>query len=173
MKNNKGMGIISLICIVFVIAVIIAISIYFARLKYNEAKVQTIKTDMLLVEWKIKSYIDNQTAEKVEEIKDLGTKVIDMEDDKLIKSFLEKNVIEESEYEKYYVLSDENLAEAKLALTNYEENYFLINYENYEVIVTGGCKISDNKILYKLSDIKQETKDESSDDEVDVTESEE
>ena len=157
MRNNKGMGIISLICITALIAVIVAISVYFVRMKYNEAKVQTIKTDMLLVEWKIKSYIDSQTAEKVEEIKYLGKKISEEKDNEIIKEFLEKEILLDEEYDKYYVLSDEDLAEAKLEITNREGNYYLINYENYEVILTGGCKISNDKILYKLSDIEKET----------------
>ena len=112
MKSNKGMGIISLICIVVVIAIITGVSVYFARLKYNEAKVQTIKTDMLLVQWKVKSYIDSQIAEKVE-INYLGVKISEVTDNNLINTFKEKNVIDESEYEKYYMLSDEELNQIK------------------------------------------------------------
>ena len=155
MKSNRGMGVISLIFIVVVIAIVVGVSVYFVRLQYNEAKVQTIRTDMLLVQWKLKSYIDSQTAEKVEEINYLGTKVSEQKDEELIKSFLEKNILEEEEYDKYYVLTDSDLETAKLGITNVEGNYYLINYSSYEVIITGGCKISENQILYKLSDIEK------------------
>lgn len=156
MKSNKGMGIISLICIVVVIAIITGVSVYFARLKYNEAKVQTIKTDMLLVQWKVKSYIDSQIAEKVE-INYLGIKISEVTDNNLINTFKEKNVIDESEYEKYYMLSDEELNQIKSTVSSPEGSYYLVNYDNYEVIITGGCKISDGEILYKLSDIEKRT----------------
>lgn len=156
MKSNKGMGIISLICIVVVIAIITGVSVYFARLKYNEAKVQTIKTDMLLVQWKVKSYIDSQIAEKVE-INYLGVKISEVTDNNLINTFKEKNVIDESEYEKYYMLSDEELNQIKSTVSSPEGSYYLVNYDNYEVIITGGCKISDGEILYKLSDIEKRT----------------
>ena len=87
MKNNKGMGIISLICIVIVIAIIAGTAVYFVRLKYNEARIETIKTDMLLVEWKLKSYVDSQTADKVENINYLGKKLQDMQNDEIVKNF--------------------------------------------------------------------------------------
>ena len=157
MKNNKGMGIISLICIVIVIAIIAGTAVYFVRLKYNEARIETIKTDMLLVEWKLKSYVDSQTADKVENINYLGKKLQDMQNDEIVKNFLEKDILTEEEKEKYYVLSDKDLAEAKLEITSPEGNYYLIDYNSYEIILTGGCKISDSKILYKLSDIEKET----------------
>ena len=78
-------------------------------MKYNQAKVQTTKTDMLLVEWKAKDVIEKQTV-KGEEKTYIGTKVSEMKEDTLIKEFLNQNIISEEEYEKYYVLTDEDLA---------------------------------------------------------------
>lgn len=154
MKSNKGMGIIGLICLTAVIVVIVAVTFYFVRLKYNEAKVQTIRTDMLLVQWKAKSYIDSQTAEKVEQINYPGKKVSESEDE-LVKEFLQKEILTEEEKDKYQVLTDEDLATIKSGISNAEGNYYLVNYENYEIIITGGCKISDNQTLYKLTDIEE------------------
>lgn len=154
MKKNNGMGIIKLILMVALIVVVVISGAYFVRKKYREVKAETIKTDMLQVQWKLKDYIDKQTV-KGEEKKYLGTKISEMQDNELIKDFLTKNIISEEEYEKYYVLQDENLAEAGLEITNYEGSYFLINYDTYEVIDTKGYNKSDDEVLYKLTDINK------------------
>ena len=114
---------------------------------------------MLQVQWKIKDYIDKQTV-KGEEKQYLGTKLSEMRNDSILQEFLSNNILSESEYEKYYVLKDENLATAGLEITNYQDSYFIINYETYEVIVSKGCKYSEKEILYKLSDIIAKTNDE-------------
>lgn len=158
MKNEKGMGLIQLIVFVVLIILIVAMSVYFIRMQYNEVRVETIKTDMLQVQWKLKDYIDTQTVNG-DEIQYLGSKVSDNLQDPLLSEVISNNVILESEYEKYYILKDEDLATAGLEITNYEESYFLINYESYEVIVTQGCNISDDETLYKLSDIESRTED--------------
>ena len=137
MKKNNGMGIIKLILMVVLIVVVVATAVYFTRKKYREVKAETIRTDMLQVQWKLKDYIDKQTV-KGEEKKYLGTKISEMQDNEIIKDLLAKNIISEEEYDKYYVLQDENLAEAGLEITNYEGSYFLINYNTYEVIDTKG-----------------------------------
>ena len=156
MKNNNGMGIIQLMIIIIVIVFIIATSIHFVKKQYNEVRAQTIKTDMLQVQWKLKDYMNKQTVNG-EEKQYLGTKISEITDDILISDFLTKNIISEEEYEKYYVLKDEDLSKAKLEITNYKDSYYLINYETYEVIVTQGCKYSKDEILYKLSDIENRT----------------
>ena len=143
MKKNNGMGIIKLILMVVLIVVVVATAVYFTRKKYREVKAETIRTDMLQVQWKLKDYIDKQTV-KGEEKKYLGTKISEMQDNEIIKDFLAKNIISEEEYDKYYVLQDENLAEAGLEITNYDGSYFLIKYNK-----------SDDEVLYKLTDINK------------------
>ena len=158
MKKNKGMGMIQLIVMILFIILIVATIVYFVRIQYHEARIETIKTDMLQVQWKIKDYIDKQTV-KGEEKQYLGTKLSEMRNDSILQEFLSNNILSESEYEKYYVLKDENLATAGLEITNYQDSYFIINYETYEVIVSKGCKYSEKEILYKLSDIISKTND--------------
>lgn len=160
MKNSNGIGIISLIIIIVIFAIIIGIGVNFGLQKYKEAQIKTLQTDMLLVEWKVKSYIDNQKAEGKTEIIHLGTKVSDLKENIIIKDFLSKNVIPESEYDKYYVLNDEDMKNAGLEITNYEDSYYLINYETYDVIITKGCEMISGEILYKLSDIENREQEE-------------
>lgn len=154
MKSNKGMGMIQLIIVIVLIVIVVLAGGYLVKTKYGEVRNETVRTDMLHVQWKLKGYIDDKTA-KGEEITYLGTKVSESKEDVLIQEFLSKNIIAEEEYEKYYVLRDEDLATAKLEITNYEGSYYLINYDTYEVIITKGCQYGEDEVLYKLSDIEQ------------------
>ena len=156
MKCNNGMGIIKLIVMILFIVLIVSTTVYFVRMKYHETRIETIKTDMLQVQWKLKDYIDKQTV-KGEEKHYLGTKLSEPSEDALINDFLSKNVLSEEDYDKYYVLKDEDLALAGLEITNYENSYFIINYETYEIVVTQGCEYSEDEVLYKLSDIIAKT----------------
>ena len=149
MKKNNGMGMIKIIIIMLFIGIVVALSVYFIRMQYHEARVETIKTDMLQVQWKVKDYIDKQIV-KGEEKKYLGTKLSEMKEDLVLKEFFNKNILSEEEYDKYYVLKDEDLATATLKITNYKDSYFIINYDTYEVLVSMGCKYSENEVLYKL-----------------------
>lgn len=159
MKRNTGMGMIKLILMLLFIILIVATTVYLVRMQYNKVKIETIKTDLLQVQWKIKDYIDKQTVQG-EEKQYLGTKLSEMIDDPILQDFFSNKILSEAEYEKYYVLKDENLATAGLEITNYTDSYFIINYETYEVIVSKGCKYSEKEILYKLSDIIAKTNDE-------------
>lgn len=152
MKSSNGMGIIKLIIMVLFILAIIVTGMYFLRKQYHEVRIETIKTDMLQVQWRIKDYIDKQVV-KGEEKKYLGTKLTEMKEDNVLKTFFNGNILSEEEYDKYYALKDEDLATAGLEITNYLGSYFIINYETYEVIVSKGCKYSKDVTLYKLSDI--------------------
>ena len=156
MKRSQGMGMIKLIVMILFIVLIVSSIIYFVRMEYHAARIETIKTDMLQVQWKIKDYIDKQTV-RGEETKYLGTKLSEMRSSDLLQELFNGNVVTEDEYEKYYVLEDKDLAEAGLEITNYKDSYFIINYETYEIIVSKGCQYSKEEILYKLSDIIAKT----------------
>ena len=155
MKKDSGMGIIQLMILIIIIIMLVAGSIYFARLKYNEAKIETIKTNMLLIEWKVKDFIDIATVNKSED-KTVGIKIADMQENEIIQEFLNKGIISNEEYEKYYVLTDEYLEKLKSEITNEEGSYYLVNIENYEMIITQGVEFKKDKTLYKLSDIENE-----------------
>lgn len=150
---------IKLILMLLFIILIVATTVYLVRMQYNKVKIETIKTDLLQVQWKIKDYIDKQTVQG-EEKQYLGTKLSAMIDDQILQDFFSNKILSEAEYEKYYVLKDENLATAGLEITNYTDSYFIINYETYEVIVSKGCKYSKEENLYKLSDILSKTNTE-------------
>ena len=139
-----------------IIALIAFSGVYFARMKYHELNFQSVKSDMLQVKWKVKSYVDKQIVKGVED-KYLGTKISEIEDDELINEFLKENVLQEDEYDKFYVLKDEDMQKAELQITNYEGSYFLVHYDDYEIVVTKGFEYNKDEKLYKLSEIEKKT----------------
>ena len=40
---------------------------------------------------------------------------------------------------------------------NYEGSYFLVNYDNYEIIITKGFQYNKDEMLYKLSEVEKKT----------------
>lgn len=154
-KENKGMGYIQVVIIILFVALLAAGTTYYIRMRINIEYNETIKTNMLLIEWKAKDLKDQKTAAK-EEFEAIGTKLLEIQDNSLILEFQNKNIIEESEYEKYYVLKNEDLANLSLEFANEEEAYYLINYETMEIIFSKGCVYSEEKVLYKLSDMEKE-----------------
>ena len=75
----------------------------------------------------------------------------------IINEFLKENVLQEDEYDKFYVLKDEDMQKAELQITNYEGSYFLVNYDDYEIVVTKGFEYNKDEKLYKLSEIEKKT----------------
>lgn len=159
MKKNAAIGVIQLIGMMIIIIVVVALAIYYTRMKYKELKLETIRTDMLQIQWKVKDYIDEQTVRK-EDKTYLGKKISELKENDIIKEFLSKNIISEELYEKYYVLTDNDLTAIDSGITNYEGSYFLINYDDYEVIITKGFERTKNDIIYTLNDINEKIEEE-------------
>jgi len=157
MKSQKGMGHLMLIVCIIIIILAIGSILYFAKEKTEEEIVQTYKTDMLLIQGKIKVLSQESTIQKNEEILK-GRKIEDCLEDAEIKTLLEKQIIsqEEADFSKYYVLEKANLEEMGLNNIQLKEGYYIVNYDTDEIIYAKGIKIGD-KIYYKLSELKQET----------------
>ena len=89
----------------------------------------------------------NTTNSSVKTNEVIGEKLSDCNNE-IINEFKAKNIIDESDYDKYYVLTNDDLDALKAYVKNQPNSYYLINYETYEVIITkgyNGC--------YKLSEI--------------------
>lgn len=155
MKQENGMGYIKVIILTIIIALFVSGGIYFARMQFNQARTKTIKTNMLLVEWKVKEYESKQKAAG-KELECIGTKVSDMQDDQNVKNILEKDIIKSEDYDKYYVLLDSDLEKLTLEISNEDNSYYIVNYENNDILITKGCQYSKDKILYRLSEIEAE-----------------
>lgn len=159
-KCTKGMGHIKTILLTVIIIAFIVGGVNYVRMQYKIAKMKTIKTNMSLIELKAEEYLNKQKAEGKDEISYIGTKLSEVRENTVVEDLINKEIITEEECEKYYMLSDEDLAILNTNVYNEKDSFYIINYETKEVILTSGCKMENNNILYKLSDMEETAKEE-------------
>lgn len=156
MKEEKGLTYIGMVFLIILIAILVFGAIYFFRIEQWKADLENVKTDMLLIQAKVKNVSNEQTLEKKENVL-VGTKISDMEDNNTIKEFLEKDIIDiESKKNNYYVLDQEDLGELEIDQVQLEDNNLcIVDYKTNEVIYTSGFLYTDGNTYYKLSDIEK------------------
>ena len=156
MKEEKGLTYIGMVFLIILIAILVFGAIYFFRIEQWKANLENVKTDMLLIQAKVKNVSNEQTLEKKENVL-IGTKISDMEDNDTIKEFLEKDIIDiESKKNNYYVLDQEDLGELEIDQVQLEDNNLcIVDYKTNEVIYTSGFLYTDGNTYYKLSDIEK------------------
>lgn len=142
----------------FIILLICAIAItvgYYVKDEYDVEKLETIKTNMLLIEAKTKII-----AEKVK-IEEEGAKYIgeeikkDTQDEKILE-LQEKEIINiNSKKKKYYKLNKENLVELGLENIALDNEYYIVEYNINEIIYPNGVQDENGNILYKLSEFQK------------------
>ena len=127
-------------------------AVRFVELQYKNEESETIKTNMLAIQGKAKIIAEEEKALKKELA---GIKISDKKEEENIKKLLEQQNITIDENSKYYVLDKENLKEIGLGNIELEsDQYYIVNYDNLEILYTKGVQIGDN-ILYKLSDFNK------------------
>ena len=176
MKQENGKGMIKALILLVIIICVIVVIIKSISSNISEQKNNNLMANMLTIKSTCKVYNENRLRTKSEEAI-IGTKISDInvkeenkeqaedkqneeenkdEDKKIdinesvIEEFKNLQVISEEEYSKYYVLTNENLQELNIEVTNEKDSYYLINYETNEVIFTKGYEGK-----YKLSDIEK------------------
>ena len=155
MKSEKGLTFIAMIFIVILIALLVFGVVYFTRIQVYNEKVETLKTNMLLIQAKT-NVIAQDVEMKVENATLKGTKLADMKEDEIIKSFLEKGVIDEnSEDSDFYVLKDQDIKDLGLENVEIEDgSYYIVDYKKNDIITTNGFEASDKNMYYKLSELE-------------------
>ncbi len=156
MKSEKAMTLITTAILVVVITALVFAIVYYARMQYAKEYLEDIKTDMLLVQAKVKTIQGEYTLEKKKEEVLKGTKIADMQENETIKQFLENENIDISQKDKkYYVLSEKDLEELDLKQVTLEENtYYIVEYTTNEVYYTKGFTYSDGNTYYELTEIE-------------------
>lgn len=148
------------IIIWIIIIGIIGGGVYLIVNKFNNIKSREedndIKSNMLQIQAKAKVIKENNDkensnkndSEKTENF--VGTKLSDFnQDDEIIKKFKELNLINEEDYDKNFVLNNDDIEKMNLQdVKNEQDSYYIVNYETEEVYITKGL---DGK--YKLSDM--------------------
>lgn len=151
MYREKGLGIIAIIIIIIIIIILVASTTIFINKYIDKEKDIDIIQNMLSIQGACRVLKQDSIVQKNTDMF-VGTKISDMPDDNLINEFKGKNIINESEYEKYYCLNNENLEQLNLEIENEENAYYLINYDDDEVIITNSYKGK-----YKLSEFNNES----------------
>ena len=161
MKSEKGLTFISTAILVVVIAAITFGVVYFVRLQLDKGKNEDIKTDMLLVEAKVQKLSGEYILEKEEDIL-IGTKLKDMEEETIIKEFLEKEILNKDEKEaKYYVLDQNNINEMELENVELErDSYYIVDYNSSKVYYTKGYSDEEGEVHYLVEKEEKQSSEE-------------
>lgn len=155
LKKENGLTYIAMIFIIILIAIIVFTVIYFARMQISKERLETLKTNLLLIQGKT-DIVSQHVEMKEKDAKLTGTKIIDMKEDKIIKSFLEKQIIDiESEESDFYVLNEQDLKDLELNNVKEEGMYYIVDYKKNDIITTKGYEAADGQLYYKLSDIEK------------------
>lgn len=111
-----------------------------------------IVTNMLIIQGRVK-VLNGEIKVNSNEYTYIGTKVSDIEDMNLKEKIKKAGVTDES-FEKYYLLSREDLSKLKALeeLKKADDNQYIVSYDEVEVIYIEGISDNDNT-KYKLSDI--------------------
>ena len=146
--NNKGVTLTTLVIAIVVLIILASISIDYAKDVLDKSALESVKTNMLLIEAKVKLYAEEYhfdgDASKLK-----GTKVADSTDNS-INTFNSNNG---NAYSEYYYLNRNTLSE--MGLTIKEGNYLVnYDYENIEIVFVEGVTIS-GETYYKLSEIEK------------------
>lgn len=171
MKSEKGLTLISTAIMVMVIAALTFGVVYYTRLQVEKEKNEDIKTDMLLVEAKVQKLSGDYILEKKEDIL-VGTKLADMEEEPIIKEFLEKEIFNKGEKgARYYVLNQENINELQLENVELEkDSYYIVDYTSSKVYYTKGYSDEEGEVYYM---VEKETEKQSKEKKVESTEQKE
>ena len=155
-KAKSGLTFIATIFLVIVIAVLVFGVVYFVRIQYAKESLEDLKTDMLLVQAKVKTISGEYILEEKEEVLK-GTKLSEMKENETIQNFIEKDLFDEEEKNKqYYVWDQTTLQEQDLTQINLEEGaYYIVEYTNNEVYYTKGFIYADGNTYYEISEIEK------------------
>lgn len=166
MKNNKGVTLVSLVITIIVLIIISGITANVSNDVIKQARLQDLKTNMLLIQAKAKTLAEEVNFEtanldktketdltKINEIK--GTKLIgtalDACEEAIKTAASNAGVTDATDF---YYLSQENLSQMGINIEVPEDTYYLVkyNFEDTEVVFTGGYKYED-EVYYKLSEL--------------------
>lgn len=149
MQNNKYKFL--KLIIAFIIILVVGIFLFnIGTKKMQERKTDDIKTDMLMIEGKIKSIKAESEISNNQE-KYVGTKVSEANDTE-VNNVMQQLQINQDELQNYYILNKESFEKMGLADSIKDDDEYIVNYTNSDVIYVKGIKLN-NEIKYKLSDI--------------------
>lgn len=179
MKKEEGLSFIGVIIIICIIVFLVVFGVTKIKEAVHKEEIEHIKANMLLIQGATKVAKQNSVVKKSNDVL-VGTKLSEIEDNEIINDFKGLNIIEEGQYEKYYMLTNEDLAGLNIEVSNENMAYYLVNYDENEVIITkevgGKYKLSEmeeddeNEVNEKQAEGENEVKEEQNGDKNDVKE---
>lgn len=150
--NRRFFRTIRLLIIIAIIIAVGVVGLNYALKLLKQKQNDDIRTDLLLVQARIKVIKGKAEVSSNTEVY-VGTKISEYHDNN-VKDFLKNIQINESQFEKYYILSMQDLEKMGISgeLKNPEDNQYIVNYETADVIYKKGIE-ENGDTKYKISDI--------------------
>lgn len=142
-----------LIMYFWILVIILSVLVYYIKENLEIEKLNTIETNLLLVQAKINNIKVNSQVNNSNLL--VGKNVTEYENSNFINELIDKHIISQDESYKYYVFDKNTLYEIELGDAILENNeYILVNYETGEILLSKPFIYKKNE-YYKLSEIKQ------------------
>ena len=156
MKNQRGMSQITLVISIIIIIVIAVLGFNITKKMLERRNVENYKTNMLLLQGKVKVISKEFVMKKEDEEILEGKKVSENLEREDIKELLQKEIIsqEDESFERIYIIENDDLERIGLSNIKLKDGYYIVNYNTDEIIYSKGIEI-DQKVYYKLSEIKE------------------
>ena len=153
MRKSVLLTYIKIFIVIIIIAGLVYLGIKFFTKEYDSEAFETVKTNLLLVQSKTEVIAQKVEIEE-EDAEYIGTKIDEKKDDQKIQNLINNNVIDiESEDSNYYCLDNNNLAELELSDIQVDD-YFIVDYEQNDIIYVDGIENSEGNTVYKLSEME-------------------
>lgn len=165
-QNKNGITIVSLVITIVILLILVSITVYTGTGVIKQANLQTVNTNMMLIQAKTKTIAEQAKFYKDEEGNPdtsvyKGTNLSDENINNIISNKIKEKinklindkVIEDTS--KWYLLSKEDLSSMGLEKIDIEEGY-IVNYEEEEIIFVKGFE-NEGNTYYKMTDIKNVT----------------
>lgn len=154
-RGQNGITIVVLVITVAIIGMIATVAITQGSNIIKKADLQTLNTNMLLVQAKEKVISEkNSFDEENNPLK--GQQLNEISGSTAIENLKSQGIIQESEenYSFYYAWNQATLDELGLDSIELKAGtFFIVNYKTEEVIYSAGYKHTDGNTYYKLSDL--------------------
>lgn len=161
--NQKGITLVALVITIIILLILAAVGITQGTRIIKDAYLQTLNTNMLLVQGKAKMIYEHNLF-NAEEQPLIGKNLSEEIEDEEIKAQIDylksqENIIQKNSeheegqaYSDYYIWTQNELNEVELTSITLDEGFFIVNYITEEVIYSEGFEYTDNNKYYKLSD---------------------
>lgn len=156
MPRTRGVPYIVWILAIIIIIIIGVYSIHFGLNQLKSERIETVKTDLLIIQSKIKLIYDDYQVDKKPEILK-GIKMQENVEDELVKEVLEKNLVDENEenYEWFYILNSDIINEIEISNLVEDNDYIIVNYVSKEIVLQKPYIDENGKEYYRLTQIKE------------------